>query len=454
MFYFNSLLLENLHAVLRRSRRELSMGVFGGDPLKLSRMCRLADRVLVCDLVTLCNALRLSLSSFFTTDERVRMVGERADYVIASPDFRAVAFHGEALQRLYGPGGVSRYATQQDFAEAVSISHVTVRHVLRGETSLRVSQLLGLCNRFALPLSFFLEDANRDFPPQDGAGVHADELAPRTPSEVREPDFPPPAVEPPAPARNSSPRVNTFGMGRPRRGDAVRLERKAVLTDAVPLAEVAAGMEQVREWVFRYSLLDRLPLMRGISRTEMLGTVGLSSTTCYRNGDLLVRHFVTICNRFEVSVRHFLGRTQQPLREWPYYHSAAFRTVVFRPQQLREWFTEGGQPGLTGLRREDWQTASGISAHRLAGWMKAETSSLRLSDLMTLCNRFHLSPYLLLDDPNEVPSDATAYERVVDSNQLLLAEVYRLRKQLREAHRRPNSFQNGNSWVGEEPIEE
>ena len=160
MLHFNNLLFNNLNSVFGMTQESFSMDVFNS-PHKYKQRLLVPDRLLVIDLVQLCNHLHMSISHFFTIEPVTSFVQEKSYYVIKDKDFIPITFNNGTISDLYGKKGLAGKITRDEIAAKLNITSTTLYLWARKEEQVKVSSLLQLCNQLNVPISLFLDDRNK-----------------------------------------------------------------------------------------------------------------------------------------------------------------------------------------------------------------------------------------------------------------------------------------------------
>ena len=172
MLYFNSSLFNGLSSVFGMTQEAFSMKVFRS-PQKYKQRIYYSDRLLVVDLIQICNTLHMSISHFFLTSPTNVFVQDASHYEIDVTQFKVVSLLNANIKKVYGKNGIANQRLSQlEFAEAMGVSQVTLHTWESNPAQFRVSQLLRMCNDYNVPITLLLDDSN----------ANMDELEPPTES--------------------------------------------------------------------------------------------------------------------------------------------------------------------------------------------------------------------------------------------------------------------------------
>ena len=189
----------------------------------------------------------------------------------------------------------------------------------------------------------------------------------------------------------------------------------------------------LRKWTVNWNLLQNLTDILHITDKELIQSAGLTNyTVSFRDGDIPVTALVKLCNRWQLSTRHFFIRNngvQPPLYQYSYYRSDDWKTVVFHPEHINDLF---GKDALTNLNRTEIAELNGVSEASIKAWRKPD-SSMRLSDFIRLCNTLDVTPSCFITDDNrtELSYSMSYTEFLVEENRLLRQRILRLNERIR-----------------------
>ena len=82
------------------------------------------------------------------------------------------------------------------------------------------------------------------------------------------------------------------------------------------------------------------------------------------------------------------------MRAFSQYRSDNWKKVSFHPEYLNDLF---GRESLTGLSRKEVAAMAGVSENTIRSW-KMEYSTMRVKDLVNICNALSLSPWCFISD--------------------------------------------------------
>ena len=163
MLHFNSQLFTNINSVFGMTQGNFSLKVYGTTHKYKDRLL-VVDRLLVTDLVQLCNTMRMSIGHFFSIESTTSYNTNPDYYQIKDEDFTPIKFNNSNIRRLYGKGAVSGRITRDELAKIIGVSSATIYLWVKNAEQVKVSNLLQLCNQLNVPLSLFLEDKNMELP--------------------------------------------------------------------------------------------------------------------------------------------------------------------------------------------------------------------------------------------------------------------------------------------------
>lgn len=191
---------------------------------------------------------------------------------------------------------------------------------------------------------------------------------------------------------------------------------------------------KVRKWTVNWDLLQNLRSVLKVTDKEIIKVAGMTNYKySSRDGDIPVTALVRICNKWQLSTRHFFLRNngvQPPLYQYSYYRSEDWKTVVFHPENINDLF---GSDALTDLKRPEIAELNGVSEASIRAWRKPE-STMRLSDFIRLCNTLDVTPSCFITDNNrtELSYSMSYTEFLVEENRLLKQRILRMKGKLRK----------------------
>lgn len=99
MYYFNSLLFENLYRLSGMNSTSFSNSYFGNHT-KYAKRCGNPAIMPINELIGICNAMRISIGHFITTTEYAPFLKERSKYIINEAAFKPIGMRPDALRNL------------------------------------------------------------------------------------------------------------------------------------------------------------------------------------------------------------------------------------------------------------------------------------------------------------------------------------------------------------------
>lgn len=422
MYHFNLLLFRNLPTLFGVTQHEISQIMFGKKYLYVQRLL-VIDRMLVTDLVKMCNSLHISVSRFITLGENNTYYKDKAKYVIDESIFVPITFSGQRLTRMYGKNSLSGGMSKEKVSKEIGVSTSMFNNwINQKECTMKLSTLINMCNRFGINISEFITDPNEPIPMNDAR---------------------PEVVSPPA-LRAMEEVVELRKVIAEDKKTIARLTKEnEELRCSVHGYNVASETDErglyspLRNWRFNYELLDSLPEIFGTSRKEMMHSLGVANpAVSYNNGNITMEHFIALCNRFHISTRHFFIRQKDTIihrKDW--YVSEPFSPISFRPSTLSDIF---GRNSLTGMNLSEVLEKLGYSQMKLTGWRKLEKSTMRVNDMADLCNALKVTPSCFINDANRTISgySITQAEYFFEENCLLRQKIMRLNEQIKKSHKK------------------
>lgn len=423
MYYFNSYLFSKLPKLLNMLQKEVSEAVYGNDFIYARRIGN-QDSIKVNEIIDICNRFHISTRHFFLTQPAPMELEPRSSYIISDDYFETVRFYPEHIKWIYGKNGMAKGLTRDKLVESLHISPATLLRwanpSLGGEVP--VKAMLDMCNLYNLDLYAFIEDKN----------VQADQ-----PCEEKEPDPEPMVLT-----------TRTWQELTELRKMLVESQRKInLLTEEnerlkMQGSQYASALSEdgtydydkshPRGWTANWELLKNLTYVTGASRRELMRIAQIGTYSGSLNdGNLNIPSLVRICNAFQISSRHFFMRNtgeKIALRAFSQYRSDNWKKVSFHPEYLNDLF---GRESLTGLSRKEVAAMAGVSENTIRSW-KMEYSTMRVKDLVNICNALSLSPWCFISDGNrpDLQYGVTHTEFLLEENLLLRQQIIRLHEQI------------------------
>lgn len=418
MYYFNSFLFNNLPKLFALSDKGVSEKVYGKSYM-YKRKVDNQDNILVQDIVMVCNTFHISLSNFIMSAPPENLLGNRFKYVIPDEDFKEVRFIPENLRWLYGPQGLTKIPSLAEFSRQSGIS---VTSIVRWQNpkigGCTVNWLIGICNRFGIDIDVFMEDENEKL---EKYAATETEISPRVWQEISE------LKE--AIRQYRQERISLLDENR-------KLKARIKETELVAeeSTEYTYADRKVREWKANWGLLENFHIVVGVSRRKVIQDAGMQNfSELFIEGNMLITSLVKLCNKYHISTRHIFYRDNGIVPEvnvYDYYRSDNWKTVVFHPEYVNDFF---GKESVTGINRSELLERMNISEWKLRAWRK-ENSTMRIKDMLEICNRLEVTPYYLISDQNrmDISFGVTSAEILLEENRMLRQQVIRLKEKLQK----------------------
>lgn len=418
MYYFNSFLFNNLPKLFGLSEKGVSEKVYGKSYM-YKRKVDNQDNILVHDIVMVCNTFHISLSNFIMSAPPENLLGNRFKYVIPDEDFKEVRFIPENLRWLYGPQGLTKIPSLAEFSRQSGIS---VTSIVRWQNpkigGCTVNWLIGICNRFGIDIDVFMEDENEKL---EKYAATETEISPRVWQEISE------LKE--AIREYRQERISLLDENRKLKA---RIKETALVAEEA--TEYTYTDRKVREWKANWGLLENFHIVVGVSRRKVIQDAGMQNfSELFIEGNMLITSLVKLCNKYHISTRHIFYRDNGIVPEvnvYDYYRSDNWKTVVFHPEYVNDFF---GKESVTGINRSELLERMNISEWKLRAWRK-ENSTMRIKDMLEICNRLEVTPYYLISDQNrmDISFGVTSAEILLEENRMLRQQVIRLKEKLQK----------------------
>ena len=418
MYYFNSFLFNNLPKLFGLSEKGVSEKVYGKSYM-YKRKADNQDNILVQDIVMVCNTFHISLSNFIMSAPPENLLGNRFKYVIPDEDFKEVRFIPENLRWLYGPQGLTKIPSLAEFSRQSGIS---VTSIVRWQNpkigGCTVNWLIGICNRFGIDIDVFMEDENEKL---EKYAATETEISPRVWQEISE------LKE--AIRQYRQERISLLDENR-------KLKARINETELVAeeSTEYTYADRKVREWKANWGLLENFHIVVGVARRKVIQDAGMQNfSELFIEGNMLITSLVKLCNKYHISTRHIFYRDNGIVPEvnvYDYYRSDNWKTVVFHPEYVNDFF---GKESVTGINRSELLSRMEVGEWKLRAWRK-ENSTMRIKDMLEICNRLEVTPYYLISDQNrmDISFGVTSAEILLEENRMLRQQVIRLKEKLQK----------------------
>ena len=152
-------------------------------------------------------------------------------------------------------------------------------------------------------------------------------------------------------------------------------------------------------------LIDKLPELLGIGRTEFARVMGVMHSTYLRwaDGGISCHDLVRICNEFHISLTHFLTLEETPTvkarREDYVVPEDKWEPVKWNHGVAATLF---GVKGLLGIPKKDASSMLGFNSYQIFDQWAKSPAAARARDVLNLINTFHLDASQFFSEPNSV----------------------------------------------------
>ncbi len=422
MYYFNMFLYKKLPSLFSMTQAELSDLCFGAKHKFIRRISN-EKTFLFQELVDICNTLRISLADFITLNPNEPFLDNKYKYVIPENKFKPIVFEPKNIRFVYGPNGLGGNITREDFAKAMGVSLTTItRWSNPNLCAISLPEMLNLCNHYKINLSSFVDDKNKPLE-QIEKEIQATELPTRIWQEITE-------------LKQILEKEREDYRVLKKENEQLKITLKSGLYLGEQYNDYSANTQErkIRKWTVNWNLLQNLSSILRVTEKEIIKAAGLTNYTfSSKDGDIPVTALVRICNKWQLSTRHFFLRSngvQLPLYPYSYYRSEDWKTVVFHPEHINDLF---GSDALTDLRRPEIAELNGVSEASIRAWRRPD-SSMRLSDFIRLCNTLDVTPSCFITDNNrtELSYSMSYTEFLVEENRLLKQRILRMKEKIRK----------------------
>lgn len=422
MYYFNMFLYKKLPSLFSMTQAELSDLCFGAKHKFIRRISN-EKTFLFQELVDICNTLHISLADFITLNPYEPFLDNKYKYVIPENKFKPIEFQPKNIRFVYGPNGLGGNITREEFAKAMGVSLTTItRWSNPNLCAISVPEMLNLCNHYKINLSSFVDDKNKPLE-QIEKEIQATELPTRIWQEITE-------------LKQILEREREDYRVLKKENEQLKITLKSGLYLGEQYNDYSANTQErkIRKWTVNWNLLQNLSSILRVTEKEIIKAAGLTNYKySSKDGDIPVTALVRICNKWQLSTRHFFLRSngvQLPLYPYSYYRSEDWKTVVFHPEHINDLF---GSDALTDLRRPEIAELNGVSEAAIRAWRRPD-STMRLSDFIRLCNTLDVTPSCFITDNNrtELSYSMSYTEFLVEENRLLKQRILRMKEKIRK----------------------
>lgn len=375
------------------------------------------------ELIDTCNTLRISLANFITLNPYEPITVNRFKYVIPESKFIPIVFKPKCLRYIYGPNGLGGYITREKFAKGMGVSLTTINRWSKPQTcSISVNEMLKICNIYKISITNFVEDKNKEIELFD-FNAETDNLRPRVLQEN---------IELKQVLELRQDEIHSLKQ----ENEQLRIAMKnELLMTEPPIEYQSKDMEKkMRKWEANWNLLQNLTKVLDINGYTLAKSIGLTNyNASFRGGDILVRNLIDLCNKYQISTRHFFFRyngVQPPIYDYSFYRSNNWKPVIFHPEYINDLF---GKDSITNMTRAEIAEMNGVSDYSIRAWRKP-SSTMRLSDLIRLCNTLEITPSCLITDNNrtELSYSMTYTEFLIEKCRLLKQRILHMKEEIRK----------------------
>lgn len=446
MYRFNKLAFRTLMQN-KETRYTRISGLIGISAVTLYRWIDDYQKIPVWGIVEICNALRISISSIITNDDKDTSFSYR-DIVISEDKFRPLVYDKDAIRNIYKKGGWVNIS-KRDFVKQIGVFDKTVNNWIVNEKAMRLYSLIDICNKYALNINRFIIDPNckAAMPTTTHFASSTSYQMEQNLKKLQYDNFlkSKQIDELQEDMRNLKEENEKMHKRYSMYAD---IPKSAVAEDFLPYGSslpniysaTSKAHAKKRRYVFNKYLFKSLPDLSGMSLDAVSSLCKISPVYVEDGSDeFRFSRLVNLCNALHISIRHFflpeealyiVGRPED------YFCDAnTFRRITFQPDNIAAL---SGVDGLLGISRAHFCKAIGISSSTLTQWAKeGRQSTLSVNGLLRICNAYHISPDMFCDDPNEnIPNSYS-----VSAEDLLFTENLALKKIVKEQKKKMDSLQ-------------
>lgn len=159
-------------------------------------------------------------------------------------------------------------------------------------------------------------------------------------------------------------------------------------------------------YYFNFLLFKKLNSLLGITQKELsmkvFGTEFRYRQKIENQGRISVSDMVDICNKLQISISNFIT-----LNPDSYYrdkvteyviNSTVFKPIVFDSSRINRMYGKGGLAG--DINKRDFAERMGVSVTSIYLWINQDTCTMRLNQLIDMCNEFGVNIGEFIIDPN------------------------------------------------------
>lgn len=416
MYYFNYTLFKNLSSIFKMTQVELSNKVFGNDHRYMNRVHD-ESIILVSDMINICNALHMSMSHFISLKPDFYYRDKSIEYIINESLFIPLSFSGESLKQMYGKDGLAGSITKEELAKGIGVSTpVIYLWISKPQCSMKISQLIEMCNVFGVNIGSFIKDENIPLPMNDviiGKSIKSSTKYYEELLDLREV------------VSHNNQEIAKLQL----ENKSLKLSLKSNYV-AEEQKTYASSTTSIRKFVFNKELLDNLPNLLNTSKRDFFLNIGMSNPALsYYDGNITVQLLIDICNKYQLSTKHFFIREQEDIiiKDISFYRCDKFKYILFHPEYINDLF---GKNSLTDLSLPEVLERLGCSEMKIRNWRKTEKSTLRVEELVEICNALNVTPSCFIIDQNRTFAaySTTQAEFFLEENRMLRQEIIRLKE--------------------------
>lgn len=406
------------------TNEEFSMEVFGTKSKYLMRY-NSEDRITVNELVNICNRFHISFSHFISLDESDIFTNDLSKYIIPAQIFAPITFHAENIQHIYGSDGLAGGITKSAFSKQMGISpkSIYLYYSNPSNCTMKLKMLFGICNRYGIDINSFIEDGNIPLPENRDLLQNTDATT-RLNKEVIS-------------LRNliAENRLKIIELSN--ENERLKATRNAYNYNTVSdeATTYTKWDHSTRMWTFNKALLESLPIIEKTSKNKFFKKYGMCNPASqYNNGNIQLVMMINICNDLHISARHFFIRkdiSEQPIMSIDYYRQKDFSDVSFRTECFKYI---SGKNWLSGMSVSEMLDRIGYSKTKYHKLSCGEIGTIRVEDMVELCNALKVSPFCFINDPNKVNIySITQSDFLLEENSMMRIEIIRLKEKLKKA---------------------
>lgn len=403
------------------TKKHLSDRVFG-NILAYGQKADNQHRILVSDLVKVCNEFHISISHFITLNPNNYYRDESKEYVIDKKLFKSIVFNSGSLNKMYGKDGIAGPLTQNDLAKRMGVSVPAIyKWINKERCTIKLSQFIEMCNIFGVNMGEFIDDPNRPLPLNDVVVSSGRQASERSIQEL-------------IAAREiiTNNQREIAELKKENKSLKLSIDGHRVAEESIPYS---SGKGVIRDWVFNKELLDNLHNLLNISKADLWMEFGMKNpAVSYNNGNITIQMLIRICNQYQISSKHFFLRkngNKGIIREFTFYKCNQFSPIIYHPEYISDIF---GRESITDMTLEEVLNMLGYSEQKMRSWRSTEKSTLRVDDLVEMCNALSVTPSCFITDSNRTTAaySVTQAEYYLEECRLWRQEAIRLKEEIKK----------------------